>query len=461
MNLIKGVSHKLYLLVVILPIIFLSILISCSEEPLKIGIHLLPEDELLDVYDTILTVELYTISAKPLKTQSSDYSSLGSINDPVMGMLKTEYIADIFYPSEVSFKDTIIEDNLIIYNLELQLSFDDLYGDSSEIDFEVYELIEKIPVGKESDFIVSSDMINPTVISIGIPEKLNDSIDVFSIMLSNIYAEKFIDPQTVEDGIYDGDSLGRILFKEYFKGLYLKTDFRSSEGGGIIRVNNNSSKMILRTLVWDSDSSRYDTITDLFSVGNPGYIIDSANIVNLGMYQNIPGSNVAAVLDDTINSQSLAYIQSLAAYDILVDFPTLEDFRREFNNNIIINKAELIFSINQELYDADTYSSPGNLGLFDNISKTYLADDGLIPYYFGGYIDINNYQYKFNVGNHIHSYMRGNSDTLTSTRYILFPSKSPNPAVSYIQTLPSRVVLNGGNSAEVPSLKILYSVLEE
>jgi len=457
MELINKVTRIRHLFVGAFSFFFLLLIISCSEEPLKVGIHLLPEDELLQVYDTVLPVELYTISAKALKVYSLSSSPLGSVYDPVMGALKTDYLADIFYSAYVSFLDTIVEENIDVYNLELLLYYDVIYGDSLAIDFNVYELIEPIPEGKNSDFIVTPEMINPTPLNLGAPERLNDSTRAFKVMLSLDYAKKFIDPQLIEDSVYTANPL---LFKEYFKGFYFATDFRSTEGGGIMRVNNSTSKMILRTLEWNSNSMQFDTINNEFSIGNPAIMLDSSDVVNLSMFQSIPGDDVAAILDDTLNSQSIVYIQSLAGPNVLIDFPTLENFGKKFGDNIVINKAELILPVNQELYDDITFVPPRNLGLYDHVSKSFLADDGLLSYYFGGVLDTVNYQYKFNVGNHIHEYLHSDSDTLFSKKYILFPSKATTP-VYYLETLPRRIVLNGRNSAEKPSLKIMYSLMPE
>jgi len=458
MELIKKVSNKRKLFVFAFSFFFLCLIISCSEEPLKVGIHLLPEDEFLEVYDTVLPVELYTISAEPLNSGSLTYSPLGSVMDPLMGALKADYLADIFHNGDISFQDTIDPDNRFVYSLDLVLYYDYLYGDSLAIDFSVYELIEPIPTDKKSDFVVTPDIMNPNPINIGKPEFLNDSTRAFKLALKLNYANKFIRHQmVVEDSAYYLNNVG--IFKEYFKGIYIATEFRNDEGGGIVRVTNNSSRLVLKTLVWNKDSVRFDTITDQFSVGNTNSPYDTIG-VNLSMYHEILADDISAVLNDTINSQPLVYTQALAGPFAQIYFPTLDNFREKFNYNVIINKAELILPINQDFFDNVTYTSPVYMGLFDNASKTYLLDDGLISYYFGGILDEENYQYKFNIGNHIHEYMRGGSDTLFSKKYILFPSEATSP-VEYLKTLPGRVVLNGGSSNDAPSLRILYSTIPE
>ncbi|MBA7551104.1 hypothetical protein ES705_43639 [subsurface metagenome] len=194
-------------------------------------------------------------------------------------------------------------------------------------------------------------------------------------------------------------------------------------------------------------------------MGNPVSLVDSGGI-HLNMYHHVISEQVGIVLDDTTNSQALAYTQALTGPQILIEFPTLEDIREEFGYNVIINKAELILPVNQELYDEVFYTSPSNLGLYDNVTKYFLIDDGLILNYFGGVLDNVNYQYMFNVGNHIHEYMQGGADTLFSKKFILFPSKVISP-VEPIQSTPGRLVLNGGSSDNPPRLKIIYSEIPE
>ncbi len=460
MELIKKFSPKRFLVVTIFSFFFLLIINSCSEEPLRIGINLLPEDELLQVYDTVLTVELYTVPAEPLISRSLTYNSLGSINDPVMGTLKTDFLTDLKHNGNVSFKDSIIEGKISIYNLELQLYFDYVYGDSMGFEFNIYELIDSIPSNGKSNYVVPLQKINPNPLNIGNHELLNDTTQAIKVMLSNEFAEKFIDPQLVEDGIYDTDSLGHALFKEYFKGFYIATDFRNSEGGGIITVNNSTSKLILRTFEWNADSNYNDTIENAFSLGNPAIIWNEDSIVNLGMYQKTFSNEVASILNDTVNSQSLAYVQSLTGPNVMVEMPGLRDFLKGFEDNLVIHKAEIKLPLNQEVYDNEYYKSPSSLGLVNSVSKTYLEDDLPITYYFGGGLDKNNYVYMFNVGNDLNEFMKDESDSIK--KYLLFPSNRTMP-VSRNEIVPGRVVLNGGNniSDHAPTLKIFYSLITE
>jgi hypothetical protein len=80
--------------------------------------------------------------------------------------------------------------------------------------------------------------------------------------------------------------------------------------------------------------------------------------------------------------------------------------------------------------------------------------------YFGGILDLDNYQYKFNVGNHIQRYLLEESDTLYSNKYLLFPSKGSTPA-DMIETYPAKIILNGSDSDIVPTLKLIYSIIPD
>lgn len=461
MELIRKFSHKRFLVVATISFFFLLIINSCSEEPLKIGINLLPEDELLQVFDTVLTVELYTVPAEPLVSRSLTHNSLGSIDDPIMGALKTDFLTVFKHEGTVSFSDSIAE-GTSIFNLELQLYFDNMYGDTNEIDFEVFELIEYIPVNGKSDYIVPPQKINPIPLNIGTPERMAGVLgdtSIFNVMLSNEFAEKFIDPEIVEEGLYQNDSAGYVLFKDYFKGFYIATEFRNSEGGAIMRVNNSLSKLILRTFEWNSDSNYNDTITTVFTVGNPSiiWINDSSEITNLGMYHYTLSSDVATVLGDTVNSQSLAYIQSLTGPNVLIEMPTVRDFLEGFEDHLVIHKAEIRLPLNQDLFDNEFFKSPSSLGLVNSVSKSFLKDDNQSPYYFGGGLDVENYIYMFNVGNDLHDYLKNESDSIK--KYLLFPSQTTVP-VTLNEILPGRVVLNGGNyTSDPPTLKILYSLI--
>ena len=462
MELIKKFSHRRSLIVTTFSFFFLLFINSCSEEPLKIGINLLPEDELLQVYDTTLTVELYTVPAEPLVSRSLSYNLLGSINDPVMGKLKAEYFTNILHGGNVSFKDTIIEGDISIYNIELQLYFDNVYGDSLGFDVTVHEKRGAIPDTAKSNYEVKNTDYFPAVLNIGIPELLNDSTNAVKVQLdpNSLFAQRFISAQYVNyEGMYDTDSSGRQLFREKFPGLYIATEFKNGEGGGIISINNSTSKLVLRTFEKNPDSinNYIDTISNEFSIGNPLIIWDGDSVTSLNMYQFDLSADITSILNDTVNSQPLAYIQSLTGPNTLIEMPTLKDFLTGFKDDLVIHKAELRLPVNQEFFDNEFFKSPGSLGLVNSVSKTFLEDDLPIPYYIGGGLDATNYIYMFNVGNDLNEYMKDDSESIK--KYLLFPSNRTMP-VTLNEIVPGRVVLNGGNNVtDTPTLKILYSLI--
>lgn len=462
MELISKVSHKRFFIVTVISFVFLLLITSCSEEPLKIGIDLLPEDELLQVYDTILTVELYTVPAEPLVSRSLSYNLLGSINDPVMGDLKAEYFTNILHDGNVSFKDTIIEGEISIYNLELQLYFNNVYGDSLGFDVTVYEIRGKIPDDEKSDYIATTKNYDEDqVLNIGSPELLNDSTSAIKVQLdiNSNFAKRFINAYYVNQrGMYNSDSAGHEFFREKFPGLYLATEFADVEGGGIISINNSTSKLVLRTFEKNPDSINYfDTISNEFSIGNPLIIWNGDSVTSLNMYQSELSADITEILNDTVLSQPLAYIQSLTGPNVLVEMPTLRDFLGGFEDNLVIHKAELRLPIDEESFDNEFYKSPSSLGLVNSVSKTFLKDDLPISYYFGGGLDATNYKYMFNVGNDLNEFIKDESDT--TKKYLLFPSNMTIP-VSLNEIVPGRVVLNGGNAmTDPPTLKILYSLI--
>jgi len=465
MELISKVSHKRFFVVVIISFIFLLLINSCSEEPLRIGIDLLPEDELLQVYDTILPVELYTVPAEPLVSRSLSYNLLGSINDPVMGKMKAEYLTNILHNDNVSFKDTIVVGEISIYNLELQLFFDYVYGDSLGFDVKVYELSGEIPDDEKSDYVVTTDYDEDDILNIGNPELLNDSTSALKVQLdtSSAFAKRFINAYYVNlYGMYNSNSESHKFFREKFPGLYISTEFKddNDNGGGIISINNSTSKLVLRTFEKNPDSINYfDTISNEFSIGNPLIIWNEDSVTSLNMYQSNLSDSITYILNDTTNSQPYAYIQSLTGPNALVEMPTLRDFLEGFEEDLVIHKAELRLHIDQETYDNEFFKSPGSLGLVNSVSKTFLQDDlALLPYYFGGGLDEDNYIYMFNIGNDLNEFMKDETDT--TKKYLLFPSNRTIP-VSLNELVPGRVILNGGNNVtNPPSLKITYSLIE-
>jgi hypothetical protein len=425
--------------------------------------EVLPNDDMLEVFTDTVPVELYTIGFEALETRSIGISPLGCVNDTVIGILETDFICDFIFSDIVSYKDNVYPDSLDILDLTIELEYNTTYGDSMDVDFSVHELYEPLPNYTKSDYILFSHMYDQEPINDGPPVKgrlnsgPNDSVAVYSIKLKNEFAERFIDTALIHKGIFE--TYNQRQFKQYFKGFYFKVQPREEPGGGIIMVDHSKSTMILRTLEWNGDSAKWDTVSNLFSLGYPESEIDSGG-VHLNLYRSTLNSKLSELLNDTITSYKSAYVQSLTGPKVYIKIPSLVTMRDTLNNAVSVNRAQLILPIDKEIFDRDKkkYSPPLNLGIFDSKTNSAIVDDELVENYLGGGIDTSNCQYVFEIGNHVHKYLRSDTSSLSNGFYLFAAKGSP---VSYLKYTPARVVLNGSTSDRPPFVRIIYSKIPE
>ena len=136
-------------------IVTLFLFSTCKEDPLELGLDILPEDDLLEAKIDTLPVELFTISHIPLNTRSVGASPLGAVNDPVMGKIEADFITDYIYTESITYYDDSIHSPYIV-DLTIELKFDSIsnYGNADEEDvaFNVFELLEPVPDYAYSDY---------------------------------------------------------------------------------------------------------------------------------------------------------------------------------------------------------------------------------------------------------------------------------------------------------------------
>jgi hypothetical protein len=447
---------KLSQLHLLLGAAFFSIFLlsNCEEKPLEAGLNII-ESEFLEVHTDTIPVELFTISDESLITQSIGISPLGVVYDTVIGILETEFLADFIYQDEVSFLKKE-PDSVTFIDLKIYLDFPASYGDSMDIDFDVYELTYDIPKHQGSNYVMFDHMYDHQALNIGSPQKLSDDTSVYVVELSEEFGNKLIEANQIDTMMYVEEHVTQ--FKNYFKGLYFATEPRATEGGGIILVDQTKSRMVLRTEQYNEDSGKNIIVSDVFEIGNPKSEIDSVGI-HLNLYNIGYADQVADILDNTDDINKRAYVSALAGPQVLVKMPALEQMREEYEGEISVNYAKLIIPVNEEVYfrDSGRYAIPAQLGIYDSELKTPILDDQLALNHLGGKLDTADYCYRFNIGNHVHDYLRS-TGSIYNNSFNLFIGKG-SPVSRFLYT-PSRVVLQQDSSVNrVPMVKIVYSVI--
>ena len=196
--------------IALLPFITLYLLTNCTEKPLQIDPNdILPDNDMLDVIIDSIPVELFTVNLEAFEAKSLDISPLGCVNDTVVGILQTDFICDIIYVNEVSFDNDLNPDSIQILDLTIELDYNSHYGDSMDVNFNVYELYESMPAYSKCDYIMYPHMYSQEPVNEGpafkgrLESNLDDTIKVYTIKLKNEFARRFIDTSLISDGIYN------------------------------------------------------------------------------------------------------------------------------------------------------------------------------------------------------------------------------------------------------------------
>jgi hypothetical protein len=449
-------------------IFFFSIVVffsSCNDDPLEIGKNILPGDDSLAVGIDTLAVEVSTAEMEPILAHTLGFSLLGVTSDPVFGKIYADFLTDFTWADSFYFDNGIPENNFRAEKLEMIIKVNGYYGPDSMINYEVYELLSDFPTYRYSDYELPDELWDRNAkLNVGntYVEYDTSNGDIFLHQrLSDDFMARLIDEDLIlNDGIYRDED----AFRNTFKGLYVKNGFIPNDGG-LVRVDYGSSRLVLSTFVTDT-TGKEQAVKYEYVFGLP-----SLNGKSLNRYISYPAARVSNALSDNSGSHEYGYIQSLTGPKVRVSIPGLAQLRRELGYQASVNKAELIFPIDMQTLDMETYLPPAVLGMRDFVNDTNIIDDLLVSGYFGGRLDTARMEYRFNIGNYIHEYLRDSISFTDATlfvfggRYITVRSSIYNPGeldITYYElSTPGRVVLNGSNASNPPLLRIIYSKFPE
>ncbi|MBN2349469.1 MAG: DUF4270 domain-containing protein [Bacteroidales bacterium] len=439
-------------------LVFLLIIIfsGCDEKPFKIGLDTLPEGDLISVgYVDTISVEAYTLETTGINSRNHKQSPLGRYTDPVFGEITAEFITEYGRSDSNLFGPNPQTDSIF-----LDLYYYDFMGDSTAIPkLNVYELTQNI-----SDTISNADIsgiFNPVPINISDPYVFADSLKIFRIRLDNAFGEKLLNPEIDRDSMYTDAS--DTLFKSYYKGLYFSVK-NEDAGGGLFYINLAAIGTYgtnIRLYYHNDTIGGQDYIYNILYKNSNDAILDQ----RLNLFKFNHSTSQIGFLNDTVNQDSVVYLQSLGGTKVKLKIPYLYEVKEEIGNASIL-KAELILPIiKSDDEDLDSYPLPLKLGL-----RKIEADgmEGIIqddPYflggstsasnYFGGRVDGDTIQYSFNIGYYMQDFWNGNQDNYGLS---LFVAENTVPLI-YNAVDANRVLLSSGSHSNRIKLKITYTLL--
>ena len=428
------------------------LLLAACNDPAAIDTDLIDQDRANVEFKNDFSLITTTVAEDSVQTYSVG-NQLGSypcgiFNDPVFGETEASIYAQMRLVSVPDYNNTTFD------SVVLSLAYADtgLYGDSTEqVSLGVYRILEDLD--GETDYYSNAtfDTENASLGTFEYFPRPNDSVDI------NLYTTDSVQTVTVTPSIrtkldpvfgqevYNFDSTTystNANFLEALKGIYIKPE-NGTKGISAFDLRSGSSRLII-----------YYTDNSGIPLEYSYYFTDlSAKVVNYK--HDYSGSIVEPFLNNSVNNDSLIFMQGMSGVNAKITIDNLEDL-----GDVIINKAEL------EVYIADLTEDDSNL--YAPVNQVIIAELNSENQYilvedvnnaiiraeigaFGGILeedtDNNLMKYNVNITTHLQDIISGVSSNEIFIRS--FPKASSL----------SRSVLYGASHNTYPiKLKVTYTI---
>ncbi|MCF8378487.1 MAG: DUF4270 domain-containing protein [Bacteroidales bacterium] len=406
---------------------------SCNEDPGFLGRDLLPPtDDLFTRFNDKTILTNIVSEAKPVATSANSTMLLGSKADSIFGRSKADFMTR-FYIYPVTMGSERIIDSMV-----LSLKLTRIMGD---VDYKprikIFELRDTLAYNSVFYSDTAADgFYNPAITLFD--EEVDPLDTLINFKLSN--ADLFDRLTNAPDSVFS-DALE---FGDLFRGLYITSE-DVTEGGSILYLNLVDADTGIKMYYKHEDDTTDKKVLNMFmNIYTPKVNMYSHDFTN---------SRATTFKDLPDQHDTLMFISSMAGLDTKINIEDFETWRNIDTLPVAINKAELVIPVADTLLTGESNDNyPSRLLLFsydeDNVFD-YLHDYRIDASgsYFGGYYDIENNNYVFNIGMHLQSYINGDIDNLN----LILVSVSNSGAAE-------RVILNSAYASDRKmELKITYT----
>jgi hypothetical protein len=467
---------------------------SCTDDKLKVGLTILPESDQLEANADTIPIECFTLKGIPnyvnhavFNQSFNDQTPVGIVNDEVFGETTANLVIEFAINREESYldKDTIYAtDEVVSLKLFLNTTDQPVYGDSDAeaLTFNSLLLRDQYTFDALSNQEVPSDYFDD-ITSRAVNTEHYVSIDsdkISQLDSASQYSVVELDMELADELFLDAfrDSTTRTL--NIIPGMMLSGTINSGTRGALHTFSMLNSKMLLeyRTKIdveeLDSVGNVIDTVlvdTNLFV----SYVVNKyqSNYRNTHLGRN---AEIESVFKDTTLQYDNLFLQSLGGTMGFLRLDSLDLFKMDKADKIGVNLAELVFPISKNhLSDTAMFSLPQRIMAFQfvkdeslfapttsKINAQYTIPDAFYfnYLYYNGFLDEEKLEYRINVTEYVHQYLKGNIDYLQMGVATAPGNISTNDYLEY--KTPGRVVLNTGiqDLSEPAFLRVIYTVIE-
>lgn len=420
------------------------VLANACEESDQVGLELIQSPVEMNTTDT-LTIQAVTARDDSVATNMSGRNILGVLNDPEFGKTR----ASIYTETRLPFNDLSLGENPRLDSVHLVLNYTGEYYGNVEVfhQLRVYELSENFPA-RDTLFSNIEIPYDPEPLTKN-PEGFrlrpapNDSVMVDTVLrpphiripLSDAYGQKFIDANETEafENVPN--------FVDEFKGLYITID-EDTEDLGALYAMDMLAPMTSVQLYYKNDD---DTLQQMTQFPINEFARRATKVDHYGFEEANESLQAQIEHDDFAEGDSLLFVQSLGVARAHVYMPYLDDLKEL--QGVVINKAELVAPVQEGFATDDLYESEEMLLLrFREDGRLgFLSDYHVGSSYFGGELDQEKMEYRFNISQYVQDLMNG-----------VYENEGLTIVSAGVSEKPSRVVLRGPGRQENPMRLVIY-----
>lgn len=439
------------------------ILISACTESTPIGADLLEQDQSDIRFTDTITIRTSTITEDSVRTfdpnpeAQFDSYLCGNYTDPVFGSM----ISDLYVQFRNSISNPPDFTNTTIDSLVLKMEYDTIYGNPDAIhNFEVFQINEFIPNDttyySDRAFAVDNQVIGSKMFRAAILD--SDSLFVRDFTIQDSILIRKTPPHLRINLSESNPALTNLLTSLDSMDYTDSESFISAFNGLYIKAVSSTQSMLSFNLTTETSGLTIYYKTPAGENAQYEYSIFNSNVKHTNFRHDFSGTPIQNAFNDQSIGDSILYLQGASGPNIEVDFP----FATTLRNQIIVNKAELTFTI----------ATPIDEAIFKPVEQLILTrrnDDGVLVVIpdvlfaltlseldelFGGTVTTDNglmlQTYTMNISAHLQNIIEGDQASTVILR--AFPK----------QELGSRVILYGPGHSKYPTtLKLTYTKLNQ
>ena len=437
-----GVFYSLLKRIAVVSLIFL--LAYACEESDQIGLELIESPVEMSTTDT-LSIQAVTARDDSVATNMTGRNILGVMNDPEFGKTR----AGIYTETRLPHNNLSLGENPRLDSVHLVLNYTGEYYGNVEVfhQLQVYELSENFP---EKDTLFSNleiphypEPITRDPDGFRLRPAPTDSVMVDTILrpphiripLSDAYGQKLIDAN-------DTEAFENVpAFVDAFKGLYITIDEEAEDLGALYAIDMLAPMTSIQLYYHNDD----DTLQQMTQFPINEFAKRATKVDHFGF----DGANESLRLqidnEDFAQGDSLLFVKSLGVSRANVYIPHLDDLADL--RGVVINKAELVFPVQEGFATEDLYETENLLLLRfrEDGDLGFLSDYHVGSDYFGGRLDKEKMEYRFNISQYVQELMDGRIE-----------NKGLTVVSSGVSERATRVVLRGPGRHENPMRLVIY-----